>query len=205
LSLVDVLVDRGFGVAAFDLRGHGRSGGDWITLGRDDVRDLIRVVDRIEARPDVHGNRIGVIGLSLGAALALSLAAEDPRIRAVVADSPFDVIDSVTVAAFTDLPWPVPAIVAKFLEIRLDVDFDAISPLAHVGRISPRPVYILAAGADTVVDPGSAVRLFDGSAEPKLIWQEPDLGHCGFFLERRDEYERRIIAEFLSEHLLEGS
>jgi alpha-beta hydrolase superfamily lysophospholipase len=202
LKLVDVLVDRGFGVAAFDLRGHGRSGGDWITLGRDDVRDLKQVVDYVEARPDVHGDRIGMIGFSMGAALTLSLAAEDPRIRAAVADSPYDVIDSVTVKTFTDLPWPFPPLVAKFMEIQLDVDFEAISPLAHVHRIHPRPIYILAAGADTVVDPGSALRLYEASDQPKTLWREPDLEHCEFFLERREQYERRIIAGFLSEHLL---
>jgi carboxymethylenebutenolidase len=46
------------------------------------VRDAVTFVAE---RPNVDVRRIGVLGFSLGAYLALALAAEDPRIRAVIA------------------------------------------------------------------------------------------------------------------------
>ena len=48
------------------------------------VRDAITWA---AARPDVDPARIGLVGVSLGAALALSSAAVDPRVRAIVAYS----------------------------------------------------------------------------------------------------------------------
>lgn len=41
-------------------------------------------VDWVEARPDVDGSRIGIVGISLGAALGLAVASQDRRIRALV-------------------------------------------------------------------------------------------------------------------------
>jgi dienelactone hydrolase len=41
-------------------------------------------ISHIEQHPQVNGNRIGLLGFSLGAYLALSVAAVDPRVQAVV-------------------------------------------------------------------------------------------------------------------------
>jgi dienelactone hydrolase len=47
--------------------------------------DARRAVDLLASQPDVHRDRLGAIGHSLGAKEALYLAAFDPRIRAAVA------------------------------------------------------------------------------------------------------------------------
>ena len=50
---------------------------EWLQAARD-------LVDFISARPRVNAQRIGVLGISLGAYLSIALAVEDRRIRAVV-------------------------------------------------------------------------------------------------------------------------
>ena len=196
LDAVEILTRHGFGVAAVDLRGHGASGGEWITLGRDDVRDLLLVFEHLQAKPEVDDQRIGMIGFSLGGALAVLHAAANPELRAIIVDSPFDVVNAVTVAEFTDLPRPISALVARFMEWRLGVDFDAISPLARIAEISPRPVLVFAAGADTVVDAGSGERLYAAAGEPRQIWLEPDYGHCSFFANNRTRFEDEVVGFF---------
>lgn len=84
--LVDALVARGYVTLAIDLRGHGDTGGDvdW-DRARDDVAAAL---DYLATHEGVDGGRLAVVGASIGANLALVLAAGHPEVRAVVALSP---------------------------------------------------------------------------------------------------------------------
>ena len=50
----------------------------WLTAARD-------AVSYVAERPSIDAKRIGVLGFSLGGYLAMALAAQEPRIRAVIA------------------------------------------------------------------------------------------------------------------------
>jgi pimeloyl-ACP methyl ester carboxylesterase len=82
------LVHQGYRVVQLDLRGHGRSTGEWITYGAVESRDLKQVLDALESEYLIAGN-VGVIGISYGAAVAIQWAAIDPRVRAIVAIEPY--------------------------------------------------------------------------------------------------------------------
>lgn len=69
-----------------DLRYFGRSEGGATTLGHRERRDLERAIDLLATRGHPV---VGVFGFSLGGAIALTTAAQDPRIRAVAAYAPF--------------------------------------------------------------------------------------------------------------------
>jgi alpha/beta superfamily hydrolase len=88
LALTAELARRGYVVAAFDFRGHGCSGGDHTTLGAEELHDAQAVVDYIYNM--YHGERrIYLLGLDMGAAVAVMEAAGDPRVSGVVADAPY--------------------------------------------------------------------------------------------------------------------
>jgi len=82
------LAKLGYRSILVDLRGHGRSTGDWIGYGAFEVHDLQQVLDDAQRRGLVTGP-LGVLGLSYGASIALELAGKDPRIASVVALEPF--------------------------------------------------------------------------------------------------------------------
>ena len=84
-----MLAARGF--AVFVLHYFDRTG----TLQANDKPTIMRnfpawgktvwdAVSHVEQHPQVDANRIGLLGFSLGAYLALSVASVDPRVRAVV-------------------------------------------------------------------------------------------------------------------------
>jgi cephalosporin-C deacetylase-like acetyl esterase len=75
-----------FSVLLMDLRYFGRSGGSATTFGIHERGDLRRAVDVLMAQ---GASPVGVFGLSLGGAVAILTAAEDPRIRAVAAYAPY--------------------------------------------------------------------------------------------------------------------
>lgn len=84
----EILAHAGYRCVQVDLRGHGRSTGDWITYGVVEARDLVQVLDELERQKLVEGE-VGAMGVSYGATVAIQWAAIDPRVKAVVAMEPF--------------------------------------------------------------------------------------------------------------------
>lgn len=91
-SFATRLADAGFVALAIDLRGHGASGP--LPEGTD-LNDLTRMTNDVKAaraflatRREVAPNRIGIAGASIGANLAILVAAGDPTVRSLVLLSP---------------------------------------------------------------------------------------------------------------------
>jgi uncharacterized protein len=85
-----VFADGGLAVLIFDYRYLGRSGGEPRQLidSRAQCDDLRRAVEFARASPGIDENRIALWGTSLGGSHVVNIAAEDPRIAAVVANVP---------------------------------------------------------------------------------------------------------------------
>ena len=105
------LSKAGFRVVLVDLRGQGRSTGEYLTYGVREAQDLVQVLDKFERHGQVAG-KVGVYGLSYGATTSIHWAAIDPRIEAVVAVEPFAMLrPEVPHFARTMLPavgWCIP-------------------------------------------------------------------------------------------------
>lgn len=81
------LASEGIGALSIDLRGHGDSSGDPGDLARM-VNDVNAAKRHLSVRQDVIHSRIGIAGASLGATLAVLVAAEDPTIASLALLSP---------------------------------------------------------------------------------------------------------------------
>jgi pimeloyl-ACP methyl ester carboxylesterase len=82
------LAQAGFRCLVVDLRGHGQSTGAHISFGAFESRDLSQVLDDLAGRGwDV--SRVGILGVSYGASVALVTAGRDSRVASVVAFEPF--------------------------------------------------------------------------------------------------------------------
>jgi uncharacterized protein len=85
----------GYGVLGFDFRGYGKSEGErGVVLPRQQVTDIRSAVGWLAGRPEIDADRIGVVGSSLGGAVAIMAAALDSRIKACVAGCPLAKGDS---------------------------------------------------------------------------------------------------------------
>jgi uncharacterized protein len=162
---------RGFDVIAYDSRAHGASGGDACTYGYYEKRDLMRVLDTVDARPIV------LLGTSLGAAVALQAAAEDERIAAVVAAEVFS--DLSTVARerapffFTERAIQKALMLA---EREGAFQLNAVSALAAAPRIHV-PVLLIHGARDRDTTPDHSRRVFDALQGSKRLILVPDAGH----------------------------
>jgi len=82
------LAQAGYRCAVLDLRGQGASTGKHISFGAFESRDVSAVIDDLGRRGwDV--SRVGLLGVSYGASVALLTAGRDARITSVVAFEPF--------------------------------------------------------------------------------------------------------------------
>ena len=77
-------VQHGYAVLTFDARGHGESGGVVGLDGPAEIGDVRALHDRLAARPDVDGARIGGWGVSYGAAAVLRAAVDGVAFAALV-------------------------------------------------------------------------------------------------------------------------
>jgi fermentation-respiration switch protein FrsA (DUF1100 family) len=204
LGLAAMLRRHDYAVLIPTVRAHDFSDGEVIGLGSKEMADLDAWFQYLIGRADVDPERIGIFGASMGGALVLQYAAGNPRLKAVVADCAFSSItDTVetSVRFFTGLPpFPFAPMILFWVERKLGVDAATIDAKQHIGRISPRPVFLLQGGADRVVSPDSGARLFAAAREPKELWFEPALGHATFLADMPGEFERRITV-FYGRHL----
>jgi uncharacterized protein len=86
LAQLRMLAADGYGLLAFDARGHGLSSGETNALGWRGADDIAGAVSFLDHQPGVDAHRIAALGLSMGAEEALRAAAGGIPLRAIVAD-----------------------------------------------------------------------------------------------------------------------
>jgi len=83
-----LLEGLGYLTLQFDMRGCGDSEGPRaLVLPEEQVRDVQAAVTFLQSRPEVDADRIGVLGHSFGAAVAVYAAAVDERIAACISSA----------------------------------------------------------------------------------------------------------------------
>ncbi len=152
---------EGYGVLLYDLRRHGKSTGEFSSIGYDERRDVEAAYRFVRGR--VPDNRIVLMGVSMGAAATLLAASEDAdeRLLAVVAEASF--------LSFTDTvrhhvglagvpAFPFATLLIKFTSWRLNFAASDYDLARAVGNIS-RPILFIGGTKDvrmpnaTVLEP----------------------------------------------------
>ena len=152
-----------FSVLLLDLRYFGASEGRATTLGFRERADLRRAVDVLTAR---GADAVGVFGFSLGGAVALLAAAEDPRIRAVAAYAPFADVRQLgheLYAWLGPLRRPLVALMLVWARAVFGHDISRPAPVDAAATLTI-PVLLLASREDEQIPFAHAERLRDALA-----------------------------------------
>lgn len=86
------LAAKGYRAVLVDLRAQGQSTGEYLGYGKQEARDLVQVLGHLRQHGFLAG-KVGLFGISYGAAVALDTAAIDDQVSAVVAVAPFARVD----------------------------------------------------------------------------------------------------------------
>ena len=81
--------ERGCDILVYDLRGHGASSRGLLTYGYLDKEDQMAVIDWLMERTGLSDDRIGLWGVSYGAATSIQTAAARPGLAFVIADASY--------------------------------------------------------------------------------------------------------------------
>ena len=203
LDVAEMLHRHGFSSLLFDFRARGESGGSRCTIGFREVDDLLAAIRFVRHRPELSHLSSGVLGESMGGAVALMCAARNQDIAAVVAESPFAVLSNALDNHFRSLgpTGPFLGAPARWIGERLIGCGSAdVAPVREIAKISPRPILLIQDAEDYICPPSETSALMDAAGEPKELWTVPDSAHIGARDLFAEEYERRIT-DFFKQHL----
>jgi dienelactone hydrolase len=155
------LARAGIAAFVFDYRGFGASGGSprqlvdpWLQL-----EDWRAAVAFARARGEVDGERVALFGSSLGAGHAVLVAAEDPALRAVVAQAPMVDSSADGEAGFGGFVWLARVLLTGWADLARSalggepILIPAIAPAGSFGMIVDDAAY---AAFQKLVAPGSS-------------------------------------------------
>lgn len=192
----------GANVLLFDYHGHGHGSGAPVTLGFRELNDFLGAIEYVKQR--IPGAIIGVMGYSMGAAVAIMGAARRTEVRVVVADSPFATHWGVVEYNFkriARLPaTPFLFIADRLMALKAGYRFREVEPLRDVIQLAPRPLLLIHGLDDVTISPQDSQRLYEAAGEPKELWLVVGVGHCGAYFQDRSLYCQRVTA-FFAEHL----
>lgn len=187
LATFPELVTMGYSVLAIDARNHGARGNPLAggiaardatqleAMLRETVVDLRRGIDVLARRPECGRGRIGYVGYSMGGMIGALLAGVDRRVQAsalVLTGGDWQV----HFASGADVFLPGVLEDASRLA-NAHALLDPLDPVTWVGRVSPRPVLVVASQNDEILVPAMADALYGAARDPRtLVWV--DGGHA---------------------------
>ena len=202
LFYAEILANTGFGIFMIDLRAHGSSDGDTSTNGLHEAEDVTGAVEYLFHRIDVNGQRIGALGIGLGAQSILRAALQMESIRAMV-------LEGLEPAALSDhggrrqslihlLNTPGNWLYYKLYEFMCRGRQAGV--LEVIDGLAPRPLLLIASGARDIY----FNRLFyEAAHEPKELWELPQGELGSAILADSHAYIQRVTGFFQRELLSE--
>ncbi|EJE54770.1 alpha/beta superfamily hydrolase [Acidovorax sp. CF316] len=186
-----------------DLQAHGESTGERITFGAREAAGVQAALAFL--RRECQGERIAVVGVSLGAA-ATVLSLPSPAPHAVVLESMYPTIEDAVTNRLTGVLGPAGAVLAGpllwQLPLRAGVSTRDLRPIDHISRLGA-PVLIASGAQDRHTTWAETQRLFDAAVEPKELWRVEGAAHVDLHAFAPQAYEGRIL-EFFARHLGTG-
>ncbi len=183
----------GWNILAIDHRGHGESGGDFITAGHFERHDLSQVIDLLRLQHPEATKSLVLFGVSMGSAIATHVAAMRDDLAGVILESFVGdfLYASHTQTHLVGLPGgAIAKLSARFAEWMTGADFLNDTALRALANIHC-PVLLILGTADPFVDQTEVQRIARESPNIQL-WQPHGVDHVLAMEAAYEEYLNRI-------------
>ena len=197
LPQLRMLAAAGYGVLAFDARGHGKSGGQTNAFGWRGADDVAGAFDFLRRQAGVNPEKIAAVGLSMGGEEALRAAAAGIPLAAVVADGAgASTTGDIRITQKSAIPTSVEWLNMRAVELFSHENEPA--PLVDVvGRIHVPTLLIASNASDELATDKAFSRRIGMHA---TLWSVPDAGHTKSLITHPALYRPRVTS-FLSDAL----
>jgi uncharacterized protein len=200
LRRAQFLAKAGYSTLLIDLPAHGESSGDRITFGAREGAGVLAAIGFLSQ--ELPGERLGVIGVSLGAASTV-LSSPRPAAAAVVIESMYPTIEDAVADRLTMrlgiLGRELGPLLLWQLPLRTGVTASELRPIDKVAALGS-PLLVVSGAEDKHTTWPETQRLYDAAQAPKEIWKVPRAAHVDLHSYAPEEYEKRIL-RFLAQHL----
>ncbi len=201
LPLAERLHRHGYNVFLYDSRRHGDSEGKFCTYGFYEKHDTSTLISWLQSRTDLEIGKIGLFGSSMGAAVALQVAARDKRVAVVVAESGFATLRTIFddyQKRMTKLPWHyLRNLVIVRSERMAHFKASSVSPV-DAARDVHVPIFILHGTEDRLIKSSYSQQLYESAGDPKELWLIENANHSNMAEVGGEEYYKRILDFFAS-------
>lgn len=192
---------RGFNILIYDLRNHGRSGGNNTTYGFYEKEDLKAVVDWAFSCLK-EGGIVGTMGESLGAATTLQHAGIDPRISFAIADCSFSEFSELLAfrlkADYHLPPFPLINFANLWVKLLTGMTFSKASPIRYIPKIET-PIFFVHGKNDSYIPPKMSIDMYRMKTKGhRKLYLAPNAGHAESYWNNQTEYDQQV-EEFLQE------
>lgn len=197
------LAKQGIASVLFDERAHGESGGEYCTYGYYEKQDIKEIVDYVKSKyTDVP---LGIMGNSLGGAVAIQALETDTRIEFGIIESTFTNLHQI---AFDYKKRILKGFGIRFISdyalkragIIADFDPYQVQPIQSVQNIE-QPVFIAHGDADQRISITYGKALFDNLKSTDKTWYVIQGGtHMNLSTKGGDLYEEALWG-FLEQHI----
>lgn len=161
------------------------------------IIDIRCLIEWLEKREEIDGERIGIMGISLGAIIANLAMGVDERIKVGVSILGGGNLQNLLWKSILTIPLKMKLISRGINKKILAQNLRIIDPITFSHRNRPRNVFMINAKLDLIVPPSCAEDLWEALGKPKIKWIWS--GHYSVIF-----IKNRIIKEsldFLEEHL----
>ncbi|MDI6821000.1 MAG: alpha/beta fold hydrolase [Patescibacteria group bacterium] len=180
----------------FDFRYFGQSEGQYSTAGAKETEDLRAAINFLKSR---GVSEVGVLGFSMGGAVALMTAPKAPEIKAIVALSSYASLDRMALELYRIpvLKYPLAYLIGLWAKIFLGIDLKKVSP-AESARTLTIPILVVHSKNDEVIPFKNALLIQELlKNNPKTeFWFQEDLIHGQF-----DGTHQKKIGDFFKKNL----
>lgn len=201
------LAKSGYPCFLFDWRGHGESDRHRIGYGLFETPDLKAALLWIQTH--YPGRKIGVLALSMGAAINIQSAKDCPEVSAYVLDSPFTTLWEMARESFKWMPSPLlspfQTLLAFWGSLFAGRSIMDVSPENNIQGLLPRPILLIHGDSDNYIPSEHSQRFYAKYAGKKEIWLAPNVPHGWAHLLHPHEYESRVVAFFSRTLTSEGA
>lgn len=204
LPTAEILSRHGYSLLMIDLRAHGLSDGDIVTYGYHEWQDVVAAMEYLKLRSDIHPDRIGLLGESMGGSVIIRAAVRSDVPRAMILESTFCDMASAVDDAFDNMSglpqWPFASLVVWMAERVVGGEISELDSARDLATID-LPIFLIHGTEDELMPPEHHSALLRAANGPTVSWIIEGMGHSSPALFTPDEYEKRLI-EFLDHYLL---
>lgn len=206
LPQASFLNKAGFNILMFDFRASGESEGKFITFGNEEKSDLSGAVQYLRQRGNIEMDKIGLLGFSMGGAVALLTSSDLPEAKAIVINSSFAHFKSVIKQNFNNyfkgLPFfPMGLVVLWLMKMRTGTNYPNIDPILQLPKLKARPLMVIHGAQDKRIPVEDAFEMYHQAPWLKEFWLVKEAAHEDVYSITKEMYEQKVI-QFFNKYLL---